>query len=685
MKKRLLTIVTFFIGSFVIGQTEEQKILITKDYDQDKLEILIDEFQKEHEANFARAMELAQINGWKTRIVEEDGTVLELDGVTQDGNPIYLSTLNEGAARTTRTDRLYPGESLGLELTGAGMTVGVWEVDATRPSHELFSGRVTQVNSDSWGNHANHVTGTILGGDVIQFGARGMAYEANARAFTAFNDHSEMANEAADGLLISNHSYGVPAAFLSSNFHGKYNADAINVDLITYEAPYYLPVIAAGNDRNDGISFDGYDILTDMACNKNAMTVAAVRELVFYEEPNDILMSNFSSWGPTDDGRIKPDISGKGVSTFSASVESNSSYYVSSGTSMAAPNVAGSLILLQQHYFNVNGVFMRSSTVRGLACHTALEAGNDPGPDYEFGWGLLNAEAAAEAITNNGVSSLIREVELNEGESYTIQVYAADGENLHSSITWTDPAGDFPGTGLNDPTPVLVNDLDLRVSQDSMVYLPWKLDVDDPSDGATRGDNIVDNIEKVEVDNATGIYTITVTHKGALEGPQIFSLIITGIGDCTGASGGTAFIDSCGTCVGGNTGLTACEKDCNGDWGGVAFVDSCGVCAGGNTIYTPVLNKEICDLHESGITSDLIEVFPNPTNGELNIHFTDAIPDNTQLRIYSPDGKIVYDLTVVDPLEDSEIKLDLSRVASGVYLIRLDAPDINIVERIVVN
>ena len=53
--------------------------------------------------------------------------------------------------------------------------------------------------------------------------------------------------------------------------------------------------------------------------------------------------------------------------------------------------------------------------------------------------------------------------------------------------------------------------------------------------------------------------------------------------DCNGVWGGTAFLDNCGTCVGGNTGLTACTQDCNGVWGGSAYVDNCGTCVGGNT------------------------------------------------------------------------------------------------------
>ena len=141
MKTHLLTLTALLIGSFVFGQTEEQKVLITKNYDQEKLAKLTIDLQKEYEANYARAKELAEKNGWETRIVEEDGTVLELKGVNEVDQPIYISTLNEGAARTTKTDELYPGGDLGLELTGEGMTVGVWEIDATRPSHELFSGK----------------------------------------------------------------------------------------------------------------------------------------------------------------------------------------------------------------------------------------------------------------------------------------------------------------------------------------------------------------------------------------------------------------------------------------------------------------------------------------------------------------------------------------------------------------
>jgi hypothetical protein len=92
---------------------------------------------------------------------------------------------------------------------------------------------------------------------------------------------------------------------------------------------------------------------------------------------------------------------------------------------------------------------------------------------------------------------------------------------------------------LNDQTPRLVNDLDLRVSNDQQTFQPWKLDYS-PSNGFSnsKGDNNVDNVERVDIDSPSdGVYTVTVDHKGTLSdneggpfdpGSQDFSIIITG-------------------------------------------------------------------------------------------------------------------------------------------------------------
>ncbi len=308
------------------------------------------------------------------------------------------------------------------------------------------------------------------------------------------------------------------------------------MDNIVYNAPYYLPVCSAGNDRQSGANNGdgGYDYLTDKSVAKNAIICAAVNEVLNYTGPSSVVMSSFSSWGPTDDGRVKPDISAKGVNMLSSVGTSNTAYSNFSGTSMATPNTSGSLILLQQHYNELNGNFMLSSTLRGLALHTADEAGTNPGPDYRFGWGLLNTERAAEVISNNGQTSEIREIVLTQGQTYSLEVKSDNINDFIASITWTDPAGTVPPQGVNDAfIPALVNDLDLRVTEvggAGTMYMPWKLDPANFSAAATTGDNIVDNIEKIEVGGATGNYLIEVTHKGTLtNATQTFSLIVTGI------------------------------------------------------------------------------------------------------------------------------------------------------------
>jgi hypothetical protein len=256
-------------------------------------------------------------------------------------------------------------------------------------------------------------------------------------------------------------------------------------------------------------------------------------------------MSSFSGWGPTDDGRIKPDLVGNGVLLWSPASDDTDSngvydnYYGSSGTSMSAPNVTGGLGLMIDHYRDLNGgADMRSATLKGLALHTTKESGSNPGPDYAFGWGLLDVEAAAAVITDDSTNDFaIQELSINTGGSYTEELAYTGSGVIRATICWTDPAGPAPGAQNDPPTLMLVNDLDIRITKDAVTYEPWVLDPANPANAATTGDNFRDNVEQILIAvPESGDYTISVTHKGATldSGSQAFSLIITGLEELSG-------------------------------------------------------------------------------------------------------------------------------------------------------
>ncbi|MCG8475955.1 MAG: GEVED domain-containing protein [Cytophagales bacterium] len=535
-----------FLTLPLFGQNLKERQHIQGNYNLPKIESLQKQIHLQQQHQKKKALDMAKAKGWKVLIQTKEGRTLELQGITPDGYPIYYTTFNAGAAVTSRADQLYTGGGLGLSLHGENMTAGVWDGGPVRATHELMSGRATQkdgaVFSSPNGNnrHALHVTGTIIGTDQVQSGnARGMAFKASSWNYDWSDDQSEGAAAAGDGLLLSNHSYGIAAFNIFGQlqipvyYFGKYIESSKNWDEIMYNAPYYQMVNAAGNDRqlsgqvnNKG----GYDILTGHSCSKNAIVVAAVNQVNNYTGASSVTMSAFSSWGPTDDGRIKPDISAKGVSTYSSVSDSDNSYATYSGTSMASPSTTGSLLLLQQHYNNLNSSYMRAATLRGLALHSADEAGSTDGPDYAFGWGLINTKRAAEIISNHGSASHVSEEQLSNNGTYTKTVTSDGSSPLQVSICWTDPAGQVLANTNDLATPALVNDLDVRVTQGGTTYYPWKLDPANPSAAATKGDNIVDNIESIKVDNASGSYVVTVTHKGSLSGGnQNFSVIISGI------------------------------------------------------------------------------------------------------------------------------------------------------------
>ena len=540
---------------------------------QNNLELLSLKFNNDYINNKSIAEQWALDNNLSTKQKIFKGKQAEIQSIN-NGIPKYYITHNRYAAKTAGTNELWTAGILDLNISGSSMTIGMWDDAPVLDTHQEFDGRVINYDDGVASSHATHVAGTIMARG-FDHDASGMAYEAILHSYDWNNDLSELAIAATNGLLVSNHSYGAAAGWLWNLYEddkwvwmgdpsvnetqdykfGFYDQESHDWDILANNATNLLIVKSAGNDRDDDGPQQGedywiygnepylnntpreadgdYDSITGSALSKNILSVGAIEDLPWgYENPSDILMSSFSSWGPTDDGRIKPDLVADGVALYSTDNVSNDSYSVASGTSSSSPSAAGSLLLLQEHYQNLNSnQSMKASTLKALAIHTTKEAGSDPGPDYIYGWGLLDTKVAAELITyNQDNTESIQELTLNNNENITIPFNTSGLVPIKATIVWNDPAG-TPVTPQNNPTTsMLVNDLDIRLNRSSNneTFYPWVMQ-SNVEQSATSGDNTVDNVEQIFLNNPiSGEYVLTVSHKGnLLNNSQSFSLILT--------------------------------------------------------------------------------------------------------------------------------------------------------------
>ncbi|WP_291855108.1 S8 family serine peptidase [Marinilabilia sp.] len=524
---------------------------------------------------------LAQANKFSSAYFTPEGGSVFLRRI-EHHHPVWFCTHNLDAAITSEVPLLWVNVENGL--TGEGVYTGLWDGGGVLSNHNEFTqtGESRIIQRDLPGtlfDHSTHLAGTIAAGGEEE-ACHGMAPSATVLAYDYNFDISEMSSEAADGLLASNHSYGTICGWKYNssdgawywfgdlsisteedlNF-GRYSKESYDLDLLASLAPWYTIVKSAGNDRNDSppdntSHFDfsdhwyeatdyhppdgypnGYECLGAMSVAKNIITVGAVEEMLTpYSQPEDIRMSVFSSWGPTDDGRIKPDIVANGTSVYSSIAQSINEYETYSGTSMAAAAVTGIITLINQKQQRCQpGVALASATTKGILIHTAKEAGMHPGPDYQFGWGLANARGAIDLIENNYSSGgqLIMERSLQAENIFTHEVHVPDEcPELKVTLSWTDLPGQISEYRLDDATSVLVNDLDLKIikTEDNTEFYPWVLSPESPMDAPRNGKNNVDNVEQIVLSlPESGIYLIQISPpESVVNGIQSFSLVISG-------------------------------------------------------------------------------------------------------------------------------------------------------------
>lgn len=599
-----------------------------------------------------------------------------------NGVPVYLASDSQSQINSMDVDFLQNNTIPGVAVTGEGITAYIWDGGLVRTTHREFTDRVSNIESSGTSSdHATGVAGVIMSAGV-NASAKGIAHEANIKAFnfTVGITTNEISTQSGipinSDYMVSNHSYGSLTGWYQnpsgtwywygyphhseteSALFGFYSDVDQRYDEIAYNAPQHSIFKSSGNNRNEGpggpvshyvfnetnewvlvndgtvrpndcmANNGGYDCLSHSGTNaKNIIVVGAINPLGGnnrYEQPSDVVATWFSSYGPTDDGRIKPDVTAIGSNVFSPNASSDQAYTAWAGTSFSTPAATGVGVLLQQIAKEKTGgtEYLRSDMMKGLLTHTANESGTDLGPDYKFGWGLIDALRAAETYLNVNENSLVQNKILTNGGTETITVTAIGNEPLKVSITWLDPIGLPSGdVVLNDRTPKLVNDLDLRITNSGTTYYPWKLDPENPTAAATQGDNIVDNIEQVYIENpvAGQQYIISVSHKGTLKNDsQNYAFIATGVD-------------------------------------------------------AKLATNEV-NLDKS------VSIYPNPIVDKLNLKISDKLT-NTNIKIFNTMGQVVYQ-NDFKSLTNSQ-SIDFKSNPAGIYMVYIKSDEGTITKKVI--
>ncbi|SDD02419.1 S8 family serine peptidase [Rhodococcus tukisamuensis] len=473
-----------------------------------------------------------------------------------------------------------PGHDLAYR--GAGQIVAVADtgLDETHPD---FQGRVAAAvalgrpgNASDPNGHGTHVAGSVLGDGVSSAGKfRGVAPEARLYFQSvldsggdlgglpvALEDLFEPAYQA--GARIHNNSWGAATA-------SAYTVNSNEVDDYVAKRRDMLIVIAAGNEGtaaapvNSAPGFVDWLSLGSPASCKNALTVGAARSSRtsggistktyggvwsrdFPNPPiatdkvsgNPECMAAFSSRGPCDDHRIKPDLVAPGtdiLSTRSSSApaanywgqHANSRYAYMGGTSMACPLVAGCAALVREYFVaerdtTPSAALLKATLINGTRWLSGADATADHRlrPNYHQGFGEVDLgdtlPSPAEPtfrleFVDTWKSTVLRFTETGRAFRFTVQVGA--GLPLRICMAYTD----LPGRALQNDVSMIVEDPGRRKFVGN-ADLPGSI---------RRPSDAENNVEVVRVEDPTpGRWVIQVFARNLLRGPQDFALVATG-------------------------------------------------------------------------------------------------------------------------------------------------------------
>ena len=459
-------------------------------------------------------------------------------------------------------------------LKGNGVKVGAWEnghpdvesISGQFHGHDDFSGRIEVMEPSEPSQHATMVAG-ILAGDGraseawggTPFQWRGVAPGVHLYSFTTTDSDHEAAEVlqaiSQEGIEVAIHSWGEAVTADRCSTFGDYTIRSAEFDqAIAGDDPGNagqggIPVVfSVGNYQGfidclipqrtgGGAIIPGFRTINPPHTAKDIIAVGAV-------DSDDLRMTVFSSWGPTDDGRIKPDIVAPGSEAggdggiTAPSLLPPDGYRTDEGTSFAAAAAAGALSILIGERHDRGASDLPPAAWKALLVQSAHDLTDDPlapvttdpataeedalryrGPDYFYGFGLVWVPGAFSLSLNE---SGLKEGRVDHGQEIRFGLLQTTAATHRITLAWDDPPGD-PAAAR-----ALVNDLDLRVEEmlpggGVAVHLPWVLDPQRPELPASRGVDHVNNIEQVEFDGPVrGPLVVVVSGAGVVRGPQRF-------------------------------------------------------------------------------------------------------------------------------------------------------------------
>ena len=429
-----------------------------------------------------------------------------------DVEPELENLTSRSVHRANAIDNMMPG---GYRYDGSGINVGLQDDGFIGP-HADYQGRLTHYTATNGGNHGDHVAGTIMGAGNIEPRNKGMAPGADIYVGYYFQINGNMTN------YYNNDSIYITSASLGATCNGGYDGNSVTRDQQINSMPKLMHVFSAGNSQGSNCGYgagSGWGTIT--GGHKQAKNLIAVGAL----DHNDG-MSGYSSWGPAEDGRLKPEVTARGSSVVSTGT--GNAYYTASGTSMACPGTSGSLAQLYHAFRELNSQnFADSYILKAIMMNTCEDLGN-AGPDYRFGYGRINNLRALEVLENNWYT--LGTVSQGGSNNFNINVPANVAE-LKVMVYWHDYEGN-PAANQ-----ALVNDLNMSITAPGpFVYQPWILD---PTANATnlntpaiRGVDTLNNHEQITITGPTaGSHQVTIAGTSVPQGPQDYIITYTFIYD----------------------------------------------------------------------------------------------------------------------------------------------------------